>query len=51
MGTNPELIKQATSTSALPRVPIAPDATESAVVGPRYHKVIYEEQDVRASGR
>ena len=32
-------------------VPIAPDATDSAVVGPKYHKVIYEDQDVRVSGR
>jgi hypothetical protein len=31
-------------------VPIAPDATD-AVVGPNYHKVIYEDQDVRVSGR
>ena len=31
-------------------VPIAPDATD-AVGGPNYHKVIYEDQDVRVSGR
>ena len=32
-------------------VPIAPDATGRAVVGPKYHKVIYEDQDGRVSGR
>ena len=32
-------------------VPIAPDATDGAVVGPNYHKVIYEDQGVRVSGR
>ncbi len=31
-------------------MPIVPDVTE-AVVGPNYHKVIYEDQDVRVSGR
>jgi|HubBroStandDraft_1064217.scaffolds.fasta_scaffold03263_7 hypothetical protein len=32
-------------------VPIAPDATGSAVVGPKYRKVTYEDRDVRLSGR
>jgi hypothetical protein len=32
-------------------VPIAPDGTDGAVVGPNYHKVIYEDQGVRVSGR
>jgi hypothetical protein len=32
-------------------VPIAPDATGGAVLGPNYHKVIYEDQGVRVSGR
>ena len=36
---------------ALNCVPIAPDATDGAAVGPKYHKVIYEDQDVRVSGR
>jgi hypothetical protein len=33
------------------RVPIAPDATDGATVRPKYHKVIYEDQDGRVSGR
>ena len=28
---------------ALNCVPIAPDATDGAAVGPKYHKVIYED--------
>jgi hypothetical protein len=32
-------------------VPIAPDPTDGAVVAPKYHKVIYEGQNVRVSGR
>ena len=32
-------------------VPIAPDPTDGAVVAPKYHKVIYEGQDVRVSER
>jgi hypothetical protein len=32
-------------------VPIAPNATDFAVVVPKYHNVIYEDQDVRVSGR
>ena len=32
-------------------VPIAPDATGRAVVGPKYHRVIYEDRDGRVSGR
>jgi hypothetical protein len=32
-------------------VPIAPDATDGAVVAPKYHNVIYKDQDVRVSGR
>jgi hypothetical protein len=30
---------------------IAPDPTDGAVVAPKYHKVIYEGQDVRVSER
>jgi hypothetical protein len=33
------------------RAKSAPDATDGAVVGPKYRKVIYEHQDVRVSGR
>jgi hypothetical protein len=33
------------------RMPIAPDATDGAVVGGNYHKAIYEDRDVRVSGR
>jgi hypothetical protein len=32
-------------------VPTAPDATGDAVVGPKYHKAISQDQDVRISGR
>jgi hypothetical protein len=32
-------------------VPIALNATDFTVMGPKYHKVIYEDQDVRVSGR
>jgi hypothetical protein len=36
---------------ALNCMTIAPDATGGAAVGPKSHKVIYEDQDVRVHGR
>jgi hypothetical protein len=32
-------------------VPVAPDATGGAAIGPKYHKVIYDDPDVHLSGR
>jgi hypothetical protein len=38
------LLSAVSTAHAQNAVPIAPDATDGAVVGPKYHKVIYEDQ-------
>ena len=41
------LVIAATVVSAQSCVPIAPDANDGAIVAPEFHKVIYEDEDVR----